>query len=571
MTSRVGRTLALFRLAFSYWGDSRRLAAARRHLSDEAYREREAAIYREGAIRFRTTAVALGGLIIKVGQFLSARTDVLPLAFTRELSGLQDQVPPAPWADVKALMEREWGGPLESLFDHVDPVPLAAASLGQVHRAQLKDGREVAVKVQRPDIERLAAIDLSALGVIMRVLERWTRVGRRLDVTRLFAEFEELVHHELDYYREVQYLERFAYNFRNDPHVRVPQAHPALTRRRVFVMEYVSGTKVTDVDALRAEGHDPRAIADTLIRAYLKQIAVDGFVQLDPHPGNFLVDHAGRVIFVDFGMMGEIPAADLRAVVALTEGVLRKDAERVVEAIRDLGFLRPDASLRLVTRAVSLMLDRLSGTPLKPGPQLDRAVAEFQDFLYHEPLMFPARYMFLGRAIGMLFGLVSVLHPDLDWLELLQREALPMFQAREREDWPPWIRALGPWIDGLAGPAQSLLVQGLLARGWREAETWITLPSRLNHLLSVMERGDLATLPELTPVMRRLDRLADLSEARGFLIVSVALAGLAALSRHWWPHHPLVAGVVVAAAGLALIRAGRLWRRAQRRTARGSR
>ncbi|MCY0898311.1 MAG: AarF/UbiB family protein [Firmicutes bacterium] len=565
MTSRIRRTLVLFRLALSYWGDSRRLAAARRQLSDDAFRAREAAIYRDGAIRFRTTALALGGLIIKVGQFLSARTDILPLAFTRELSALQDQVPPAPWPAVKALMEEEWGVPLDALFLHIDPDPIAAASLGQVHRGQLKDGQWVAVKVQRPEIQRLATIDLSALAIIMRVMERWTRVGRRLNATRLFREFQDLVHHELDYHREVQHLERFYKNFASDPQVRVPRPYPELTRSRVFVMEYMSGAKVTDSDALRAMGVEPAIIGDVLVRAYLKQIALDGFVQLDPHPGNFFVDQSGCVIFLDFGMMAEIPASDLQAVVALTEGVLRKDAGLVVQALSDLGFIRPVASPRLVKRAVAFMLERLAGTPLKPGPALDRAVSEFQDFLYHEPLEFPARYMFLGRAIGMLFGLVSQLNPQLDWMSFLQREALPLIQRRQRDEWPAWVQQVGDWLGLALGDATAATVQMLLAAGWREVSAWLKLPGRLNALVSLMDQGELATLPELTPVMRRLDRLVDLGEARFFLLLGFGLAGLAAASHYWWPCHPAIVGAGVVLALVALAQAWRLRRRAARR------
>jgi len=183
--NRLRRTLAIFRLAISYWGDSRQIERARRLLPDEAA-QREEAILTAGGIRFRKTALQLGGLIIKVGQFLSARTDILPLAFTRQLSQLQDAVPEAPWTAVSQLMEEQWEVPLASILTAIDPHPVAAASLGQVHRAILPDGRVVAVKVQRPEIDRLAAIDLAALSVIMGVLERWTRVGRRVSARRLF-------------------------------------------------------------------------------------------------------------------------------------------------------------------------------------------------------------------------------------------------------------------------------------------------------------------------------------------------------------------------------------------------
>lgn len=535
MNSRVVRTLAIFRLALSYWRDSRRMARARHVMSEDSARERESAILTEGAIRFRETALKMGGLIIKVGQFLSARTDILPVAFTRELAHLQDQVPPAAWAEVRELMSREWGRPPEEIFDLIEAVPVAAASLGQVHRAVLTDGREVAVKVQRPDIERLAVIDLSALGVVMRLLERTTRVGRRINAHRLFQEFRGLVEHELDYQQESRYLERFRQNFADDAEVVVPAVIDGLTQKRVFVMEYVRGVKVTDLEALRRQGVSPPDVGNRLIRAYLKQIVVDGFVQLDPHPGNFFVDETGRLIFIDFGMMGEIVREDLDGVVQLLQGILAKNADLVVQAIDTLGFVRPNASFRLLRRAITFMLDRLSGVPLRPGPQMDRAVTEFQDFLYQEPLEFPARYMFLGRAIGMLFGLVSGLNPTLDWLELLKKEALPLLKKRQQESQPDWIRALADFAGNVLGEAPAIAVSAGVTAGWRGLTDAAKLPGQLRRVLSVLEAGELATVPENTQELRRLDRLAALARAQLLLLWAGAIGGFMYAAHRIWP------------------------------------
>jgi predicted unusual protein kinase regulating ubiquinone biosynthesis (AarF/ABC1/UbiB family) len=568
MSSRWLRTLTIFRLAFSYWGDSRRIARAHRTLSQAEARRREEAILRAGAIRFRETALKLGGLIIKVGQFLSARTDLLPLAFTRELAQLQDQVPEAPWDQVQQLMADEWGQSIREIFGDIDPHPVAAASLGQVHRATLRTGTDVAIKVQRPGIDRLAQIDLAALSVIMRVLERLTRVGRRINATRLFQEFESLVEHELDYRQEAEYLVRFRRNFAEVADVMVPDVVPEFTRRRVFVMEFVWGTKLTEIAELRAQDLDPVALANILIRAYLKQIAVDGFVQIDPHAGNFFASPDGRVIFLDFGMMAELPRQDLNAIVTLVQGILSQDVDSVVAAIDDLGFVRPTASPRLLKRAVAFMLDRLSGVPLNPGPEMDRAVAEFQDFLYHEPLEFPARYMFLGRAIGMLFGLVSQLHPNIDWMAVVQKEMLPLLKDRQRDQSPQWIGQLATLVGHLLGDSAAAVVTTTAAMGWREVTNAVKVPGQLHRVLAIMEQGNLATEPEMTGIMRRLDRIAALNQAQLRLIWALAL-GAAAWSVHrlWSGQIWLmwIAGLASVWMGLAALVAGRRGARRLRR------
>lgn len=566
MGSRLSRTLAIFRLAISYWGDSRRITRARRSLSEGEARRQEDLILSQGAIRFRRTALRLGGLIIKVGQFLSARTDILPLAFTRELAGLQDQVPEAPWVEVKRLMEEEWGRSLEGIFQRIETHPVAAASLGQVHRAWLLTGEEVAVKVQRPGIQRLAEIDLSALGVIMRVVERFTRVGRRINASRLFEEFRGLVSHELDYRQEVEYLSRFKSHFQDDKDVVVPTAWAEMTCERVFVMEYLTGVKLTDTDGLRAQGLLPEALANILIRAYLKQIAVDGLVQIDPHAGNFFADRQGRVIFLDFGMMAELPAQDLGSVANLIQGILTKDADVVLVAVDALGFVRPDASRRLLKRAIIFLLDRLSGVPLEAGPELDRAVAEFQDFLYQEPLEFPARYMFLGRAIGMLFGLVSTLDPELDWMTLLQKEALPLLKARQRQAAPQWVESVGRVASAIFGKDVGVATEAAVGLGWQEILKTIAIPGQMRQVLSTIQSGDLATTPELTSVLRRLDRLVNLNQAQLQLAWAFIL-GVGAIGLHRvWPGYTWVSWVVAVLAGVMALRSWRSARRGRRRT-----
>ncbi len=523
------RTLAIFRLALSFWRDARMISRAKRRLPEDQARAREIEIYRAGGARFRREALRLQGLVIKVGQFLSARTDILPLAFTRELTVLQDQVPAAPFDGIKQVVQEAFGQPLDEVFSSFDPEPVAAASLGQVHRAKLRaDGAWVAVKVQRPGIEDLARIDLAALGTVMAALRRWTAPGRRLDTVRIFREFRDRVHRELDYLQESENLQAFQRNFADVPTVRIPDVMASRTRRRVLVMEFMSGVKLTDRAGLEQLGLNPAALARVLVQTYLQQIVRDGTVQIDPHPGNFLAAADGRIVFLDFGMIGHYALTDLTHFGKLLEGVLAQDAHAAVAAMDALGMVKPFANRPALTRAVALMIRQLTGTPLAPGAELDRAVAEFQDFLYEEPLEFPARYMFLGRAIGMLFGLVSALDPDLDWLAVLKDEALPWLNRRRQQDGPPWLRRVGDVVGDVLGPSAEALTETVGRRVLSAAEMGRRLPGELDRVLKSMEDGQLVTRPELTAVVRRLDRLGDLADGLTAMVAMLGslLAGL---------------------------------------------
>ncbi|PSR25452.1 MAG: ABC transporter [Sulfobacillus benefaciens] len=567
--SQLKRTIAIFRLALSYWRDYRIIQRIQRQMSPKEAEQAAEKVYRRGGMRFREEALRLQGLIVKVGQFLSARTDVLPLAFTRELQQLQDQVPPAPFPEIRDEIEMAFGRKLSEVFDEFEPEPIAAASLGQVHKARLTAKHDlVAVKVRRPHIEELAKTDLKALGRIMKILRRWTKVGQRIDTVQLFEEFRESVYRELDYVQEQAHLLRFRRNFAEWKTVKVPDVYEDYVHPNVLVMEYVDGIKLTDVDELRRLELNPHELASTLVEAYLKQIVVDGFVQIDPHPGNFFAGRDGLLVFLDFGMISDIPSEHIEVFGRLVEQALARNAAGVVNAMVDLGFVRPSANLEILTRAMDVMLKQMTGVPLQEGPALSGLVRDFQDFLYEEPLQFPAQYMFLGRAIGMLFGLVSNLDPDLDWMTLLKDKALPMINER-RVLWDnryyQWVRAQ---VEQLFGPAGKLVWD----RGAEKVALWgqigLRLPESLDKALTRVGSGSIQTRPELTSVFRRLDRLSAQLSVAVLLVTAGLMAILAAM---WQGHRPvywlplgfyLVSSVL---AIVALFKAATLQRRFSRR------
>jgi predicted unusual protein kinase regulating ubiquinone biosynthesis (AarF/ABC1/UbiB family) len=338
---------------------------------------------------YRRLAIQLGGVMIKVGQFLSSRVDVLAGEVTAELAGLQDEVPPEPFAAIRRLAESELGAPLAERFVSFEEQPLAAASLGQVHRATLRPSQggasgaaRVVVKIQRPRIERLIATDLAALRVVGRWVQRYRPIRRRADVPALLEEFARTLYEEIDYLEEGRHAESFAANFSNEPGVRVPRVYWSHTTRRVLALEDVYAIKITDYEAITAAGIDRRAVAQRIFTTYLKQIFDDGFFHADPHPGNLFVTPAAagwQLTFVDFGMVGRVPPSVRAGARELVIGIGTRDAARLIRGYQELGVLLPGADLELLARAEARVFERFWGRSMSelrsmdtPNAQADR-------------------------------------------------------------------------------------------------------------------------------------------------------------------------------------------------------
>ena len=253
------------------------------------------------ARRFRIMALELGGMQIKFGQFLSSRADIMPQEVRRELAGLQDEVPPAPPSHVLAVILEDLGAPPSEIFESFDPEAVAAASLGQVHFAVLKDGREVAVKVQRPFIDKIIEVDLSAVTWVIRLIKNYPPIRRRANMEALLAEFSRVLIQELDYIGEAKNSTAFRANFAGVPGVYTPETIPELTTRRVLVMERISGVKINDLQTLDSLGVSRLELSARLSNVYLKQFYMDGMFHADPHPGNLFVrvEPADEVAFAD--------------------------------------------------------------------------------------------------------------------------------------------------------------------------------------------------------------------------------------------------------------------------------
>ena len=318
------------------------------------------------ARRFRVLAIDLGGLMIKVGQFMSSRLDVLPPEITSELEGLQDEVPAVPFPAIRALAEAELGVSLDHAFAFVDPVPVAAASLGQAHRAVLSDAdaevsglREVVLKIQRPGIDLIVDVDLRALRKVGGWLSRVRLVSDRVDMPALVEEFAHTSLEEIDYLHEAQNAERFAENFADDARVGTPEIVWERTTRRVLTMQDVTAIKSNDREALRAAGIDPSEVAHEFAAVMFDQLFTHGFFHADPHPGNIFVtpvtdgDRTWRFTFIDFGMMGQVPDTLRQGLREVLIAAASRSGKGMVDGIRQVGVLLPSADTAELERAMT--------------------------------------------------------------------------------------------------------------------------------------------------------------------------------------------------------------------------
>ena len=455
------------------------------------------------APRFHVLAVDLGGLMIKVGQFMSARLDVLPPEITKELEGLQDEVPPVDFAAIRALAEAELGVPLERAFAFVDPIPLAAASLGQAHRARLsaEDAAEtglsdVVVKIQRPGIDEVVEVDLRALRRVAGWLSRVRIVADRVDTHALVEEFARTSLEEIDYLHEAASAERFAEEFAGNPRVAVPAIVWERTTRRVLTLQDVTAIKINDLQALRAAGIDPREVAAEFATVMFDQLFAEGFFHADPHPGNIFVtpsvdaaSAAWHFTFIDFGMMGEVPDGLRRGLRRILVAAASRDGKGLVDGIRDVGVLLPSADTAELERAMTQLFARFGGMGFAELQDVDqrefRAFAvEFGDVMRSLPFQLPENFLLLIRAMSLTSGMCSSLDPEFNIWDAVE----PYAQRLIREEGGNVVQAFAK---------EAVSVAGLVAR----------LPRRLDDLVERVEQGQLVVHnPRLERRMDRLDR-----------------------------------------------------------------
>jgi predicted unusual protein kinase regulating ubiquinone biosynthesis (AarF/ABC1/UbiB family) len=361
------------------------------------------------------TLLDLGPTFIKIGQSLSTRADLLPLEYVKELEQLQDRVPEFSSEEAIALVESELGKDIYALYRDFDPLPIAAASLGQVHKARLHTGEDVIVKVQRPGLERLFDLDVKAVRQVMRLCDRYLPGTRKYDLESLYHEFFKILYQEIDYIQEGKNSDRFSDNFQEYPQIIVPKVYWQYTTKKVLTVEYAPGIKVDDRISLEAIGVDIGKLNQLGISCYLKQLLIDGFFQADPHPGNLAVTEDGSLIFYDFGMMAEVKSLAKEEMVKTFFAVLRKDTDRVLDTLIAIGLVEPMPDMMPVRRLIAFLLDKFIDKPID-----FQAFNEIKNELYimfeQQPFRLPAEMMFIVKSLTTLDGIARTLDPHYNFL-----------------------------------------------------------------------------------------------------------------------------------------------------------
>ncbi|HEY9908807.1 MAG TPA: AarF/ABC1/UbiB kinase family protein, partial [Thermosynechococcaceae cyanobacterium] len=498
---------------------------------------------KEMAVWIRETLLDLGPTFIKVGQLFSTRADLFPSEYVEELTKLQDKVPAFSYEQAKEAIEQDLGKPLDVLFLSFDPIPLAAASLGQVHRAQLHTGEEVVVKVQRPGLLKLFQIDLTILKGITRYFQNHPRWGKGRDWLGIYDECCRILYEEIDYIHEGRNADAFRRNFRTQEWVQVPKVYWRYASPKVLTLEYLPGIKISHYEAIEAAGLDRKRLAELGARAYLMQLLNDGFFHADPHPGNLAVSPDGALIFYDFGMMGQVKLVTREKLLETFFGVAQKDGDRVVASLIELGALAPSDDMGPVRRSVQFMLDNFMDKPFE-----NQSVSAISDDLYEiaygQPFRFPATFTFVMRAFSTLEGVGKGLDPDFNFMEVAKPFALQLMS------------------NGNSSSDANSILGEIGRQAAQVSSTALALPRRIEDALDKLERGDLRVRVRSLETDRILRRLSGVNMGTNYtlLVCAFTLSAtiLLATGQGWWALIPALA------AGLAAISLVRLLIRLER-------
>lgn len=389
-------------------------------------------VHTRNARRVERTICQLQGLFIKVGQLLSIMANFLPAQFRSGLEGLQDQVPPRPYAEIEDRIQRELGKPVEALFDRFARTPIASASLGQVHEAWLKDGTHVAVKVQHRDIDEIVRLDLITIRRIMAIVTLFVPVQ---GIDAYYHQIRAMISEELDFLREARNIARISANFTRQPNVQFPLPQEALCTRRVMVTTFVEGVKVGDVAAMDARGIDRKELAKRIVQVFCQQIFVDGVYHADPHPGNMLVGPDGELILLDFGAVAELSPQMREGIPEFLEGVIRRDTDSIIKALRKMGFLARTDSLDVSEKVIEFFhqrfqeevkLDTFNLKDIKLDPQkglenlIDLRKMNIGLKELSGAFTVPRDFVLLERTILLLAGVCTQLDPEMLPMEVIR-------------------------------------------------------------------------------------------------------------------------------------------------------
>jgi predicted unusual protein kinase regulating ubiquinone biosynthesis (AarF/ABC1/UbiB family) len=489
------------------------------------------------ALWIRNTLLDLGPTFIKVGQLFSTRADIFPIEYVEELAKLQDKVPAFSYEQVEGIIEQELGKKIPELFPNFEPIPLAAASLGQVHKAVLHSGEAVVVKVQRPGLKKLFEIDLQILKGITRYFQNHPKWGKGRDWLGIYEECCRILWEEIDYLNEGRNADTFRRNFRGYDWVNVPKVYWRYTTSRVLTLEYLPGIKISQYEALEAAGLDRKIIARQGAQAYLLQLLNNGFFHADPHPGNIAISASGALIFYDFGMMGRIKSNIREGLMQTLFGIAQKDGDRVVQSLIDLGAIAPTDDMGPVRRSVQYMLDHFMDKPFE-NQSVSAISDDLYEIAYNQPFRFPATFTFVMRAFSTLEGVGKGLDPDFNFMEVAKPYAMQL-------------------ITDMNGSEGNSFLNELSRQAVQVSSTALGLPRRLEDTLEKLERGDMRLRVRSIETERLLRRQSNiqLSMSYALLISGFTVSATILVVNHylWLALLPTLIAVVISAIMIRLL------------------
>jgi ubiquinone biosynthesis protein len=442
----------------------------------------------------------LGPAFVKLGQLLSVRPDLLTEPYVEEFEKLQDAVPPFPYEQVLELC-REEGLIIDELFASFEPEPIAAASMGQVHEAYLKTGEHVVVKVQRPNIEEQVKTDLEIMMELAKLLEKRTRWGRLYKVSEIVAELSEAIINELDFHKEARNADDFFRLYREDPTVRIPRIHWQYSTKRVLVMEYVGGIKISDLEELKKANYDPKLIASRLIDALFRQVYENRLFHADPHPGNIAVAEGEVIVFYDFGQVGVVEYQAREKYVELLIGMMRYDTDAVTKAILDIGITEKPINRDDLRSDVNQLQQKYYGMPLSQINVVE-ASTELINLSVKYKMRLPAELSLLSKMLMTVESIVTQLDPQISLVDLAE----------------PYGRKV---LARKMSPDQ--IVKVLTNVFWDYAELARSYPRHLDKIMAMLANGELKIRMEHANLRRLASRIDILSNRLSLAIILASI------------------------------------------------
>ncbi|MEN1967583.1 AarF/UbiB family protein [Lentibacillus sp. N15] len=399
----------------------------RHRIWDEKTNQKWNDLLRKMAQEYRVKAVNLGGVLIKVGQFLSTRADLMPDVFIQELTGLVDRVPPAPFSYARNVMETEWHGCIDDYFAEILEKPIASASIGQVYQGRLHDGSLVAIKIRRYRVKETFQMDFKALKIVFWLIRVFTKLEKVTNLHTLYREMVFVMDRELNFNQELTFGEYFKERYKDYPLIYIPDYYAELCTDKVLVMEWVTGAKITDTTYMSEHQISVKQTAKTLFDFYFDQFFNPGYFHADPHAGNILIQPDGTLAIIDFGMIGEIRKQDTQLFKRLVQGIIVDDYDKILKTLDEMNFILPNADRDKLVKIFKQTIDMYQNGTFKDmdARLMEQIKDDIRVFINEQPIQLSADYAYLGRAISIVVGVLISIYPDIDlgkWSKLMVKQ-----------------------------------------------------------------------------------------------------------------------------------------------------